>query len=369
MTTIFSPRPFPPVAARTPRFCRPRPAPRRPRAFLAACVIPATIVACGPRDGPERLEQALRWETDPIHLQENADVINVTPEVSLDRDGAFLVADEREGQVRRYDREGRLLWHVGRKGSGPGEFRTLSRVLRLPSGRVLATEWSNAVAVYDSTGARLERTLRSPFSHVEDMDVVDDTTVIVSALLRGSVMGPRLHVWNPERNTVRASFFAPLPGAPNRTAAVVAGWTKAAVRGDTVAAVFSLSDTVYFFSLRGHPMGALPIPYSGFRRVDAGGPVPTGDPVRRARWLASFDLVSDVHWLPDGRLLLPYQSFSAERALARTWHLFAMDRRGRRIFEERDAPRLLAVDSVSGKLYFVARGAEAPNQWAAAYLR
>lgn len=314
------------------------------------------------------LEDVLSWGS-PIVLEENPEVINVTPTVSLERSGGFVIADEREGQVRRYGREGALLWHAGSKGSGPGEYRSLSVAVRLASGEVLAAERRRSMSFYDSAGT-LVRTIQSGFSHVEDMDVVDDSTVVISAVANDhGLEGPRIHVWDPRTNVVRRSFFAPLPRAPNQAAAMMAGWTRVAVRGDTVAAIFALSDTLYFFDLDGRALETVPLSFSGFRPVPAETPDGGSDPLRRAQWFSTFDYVADVHWLDDGTILAPYQSIQPDRALTRSWHLFGTNRRGDALFEVRDVPRLLAVDERRGELYFVTPGSETPNQWTVAHLR
>lgn len=303
-----------------------------------------------------------------FELQENRQVINVEPVVSLDPRGGFLVADVREAQLRRYSADGRLLWHAGKQGGGPGEFQAPTAVVRLRSGEILAADRMQRLTVFDSAGGAVLRTLSIPLGHVEDLGVVDDSLVLIAAVQTGNPMGPRLHLWNLVRNRSAASFFAPFASSPNRTAALVAGWSKFAVRGDTVAAIFATSDTAYFFTTTGAPLGAVRLPFLDFRHGARTLPRDGTDPRVRAQWLSSFDFVADVHWLPDGSLLVPFQNVSPERALERRWHLLRTTRTGERVWEVRDVPRLIDVAGEDG-LYFVRPGAEAPNQWAVARLR
>lgn len=328
------------------------------------------MAACDGRDAaPGVLEDVVAFG-QTVQLQESDEVINVTPQVTLDPRGGFLVSDEREGQVRSYAPDGRLRWHLGRLGSGPGEFRALSRSVRLAGGQVLAAELSGSFTLLDPTGSTALATIRNPFFHVQDMDVVDDSTVLVSARLEGRQgNGPSLHLWDVRTHRVRSSFFDPFAAAPNPVAATLAGWTRTAIRGDTVAAVFALSDTLYLFTLDGRPAGQRPIAFQRFRPVPAETPSGGSDPVRRARWLGSFDFVSDIFWLPDGRMLVPYHSILPDQALTRAHHLFGMDRAGNRLFEIPNVPRLLTVEPASGTLVFVAPDAEAPNRWTLAHLR
>lgn len=347
----------------------PSAAPVARRLLLAAAAILAVGCDEGESASLQTLEDVVAFGPT-IELEESDDVINVTPAVTLDPRGGFLVADEREGQLRRYGASGALLWHAGRMGSGPGEFRSLAMALRLPDGSVLAAERSGSFTLFDSAGTTAGERIRNPFMLVEDMDVVNDSTVLVAARLEGRRgTGPGLHLWDLRTRRVRSSFFDPLAAAPNQTAAIIAGWSKASVRGDSVAAIFALSDTIYRFTLDGRPIDKRPIPFAHFRAVPRENPSGAVDPVRRAQFLSSFDYVADVHWLPDGRILVPYQSVLADRALTRAHHLFAMDAAGKRLFEVQDVPRLLAVVPQSQRLLFISPDAEAPNQWTFAELR
>lgn len=83
-----------------------------------------------------------------IRLQESPAVINVTPVVRPDPRGGYLVADVDEGQIRRYDEDGHLLWHVGRKGRGPEEFQAPQIALRLPGGEVFVADNDVKVALW-----------------------------------------------------------------------------------------------------------------------------------------------------------------------------------------------------------------------------
>lgn len=346
-----------------PRFCA-----------IILCTACAGAVACGREGAPGKRVTAAALEDVAVlertfRLEENDDVVNVSPLVSLDPRGGFLVADSREAQVRRYGLGGELLWHTGTRGSGPGEFRQPRAAVRMNDGTVAALDQGGRMTVLDSAGSRVLRTVRTPFRFVEDVEVMGDSLLLVSAILREQGQGPRLHLWNLRQDTVAASFFEPFRRAPNPVAATIAGWTKVAVRGDSLAAIFALSDSVHFFDRAGKPLGSISIPFAAFRRV--GRHVPDGgeDPVRREKWLTSFDYVADVHWLPDGDLLVAYQSIVPGGAYTRDWHLTRMTASGTRVFELRDVPRLLAVDPLQGGLYLVKPGAEVPNEWTLALLR
>ncbi len=81
---------------------------------LAACQGPATA---------ETLSDMLT-SVRTIELDEPDDspIVQVTG-LSASRSGWVLIADRREHNVKIFDRDGRSLGMVGRRGSGPGEFR------------------------------------------------------------------------------------------------------------------------------------------------------------------------------------------------------------------------------------------------------
>lgn len=342
--------------------------PVRSAALLAVC---AAALACDgtPDDAPPPAAAAgpgVSWLRE-IDIQENPSSLSVLPLVSLDPAGGFLVTDTREAQVRRYGSEGQLLWSAGRRGEGPGEYRTPSTVARLPDGRVLVGDRSGRITYLDSAGG-LVRTARTPLAALEDVVVLDDSVVLLSATPLADRAGPRLHWWDARNDTLLASAFAPSRRAPDEVLATVAGWVKLAQRGDTIAAVFAPADTVYYVSPQGRALGQVPIPFANRRRTDEPPPGRGSSERERAEWMSRFDLVADVHWLPGGDLLVAYQNSDPARASERQWHLLRMTPSGERVTEIRNVPRLLEVDPASGDLLFISPQAEAPNRWSLARL-
>lgn len=302
-------------------------------------------------------------------LIETPQALAVTPMVSVDPKGGFLVADLREAQIRRYGAGGELLWYTGRKGRGPGEFTAPAAAVRLPRGDVVAVDRQGRLTTYDSAGKSVLGTDETELNHVEELVLVGDSVLLLGGVLKGDHDGPRLHLWDLRTRSLRASFFSPLPDAANRTVAFVAGWTKASVRHDSVAAVFATSDTVFIYTpgLRLHQKIALPSAH--FRRGPRAEPAATTDPAVQARWMSQYDFVEAVYWLADGTFLVAYQSVDPRRALERRRHLVHMDRQGKLLFEARDGPRLLEVDTRERRLFFVDPDAEVPNRWQVARLR
>lgn len=316
--------------------------------------------------GPGDSRQGVLTRVRTLTLEENAEVINVSPEAVLDPAGGFLVSDEKEAQIRRYSPAGEVIWRAGRRGDGPGEFKAPTAVVRLPSGEVVAFDRGGRFTVLDAGGSRVFRTFQTRLRHISDAAVLADSTVLVAAIPEGDWNAPRLHVVDPASGAVLTGRFdfAPFRSSPAQAAATIAGWVKLSVRGDRVAAIFATSDTVYLFDTAGRRLRSVPVPFERFRPAPRRTPHDgNSDPRSRMRWLSSFDLVADVHWLDNGDLLVPWQSIDERDATTRHWNLLRMTADGRRLQELREVPRLLEVDGARSALFFVDPEAEAPNRW------
>lgn len=309
---------------------------------------------------------SLEWLTQLV-LEETDDVVLVEPTVAIDPTGGFLIGDRQEAQARRYSMAGDLLWHFGRKGSGPGEFNSVTAVRRLPSDSVLVADYRGRVSVLSPAGDVLVRDVKLPLAVVEQMEVVNDTLVLLSGRSARGLDSARLHLWNIRTNEHVRSFFAPFASSVSPDAATYAGWTHFAVRDDTVAAIFSVVDTVYLFGLDGRLINSFPIPSQELRRVKPGS---TYDRSRGASgvsaWLGSFDLIADVHWMDDGSLLVPYQQVVADSARSRRWHLLRVSALGDLLSEVRDVPMVHAVDGHT--IWFQTPGTLLPNELSSARL-
>lgn len=322
------------------------------------------------RDRPSGLveiHEALEFDS-AFTLEENDTTINVVVRTEMDPHGGFLVADEQEGFVRRYARDGSLLAQFGGKGHGPGEFPNVLIALRLEDGTIVAFDLSHTAAVFDSTGARVLRTFRTPVAPLHAAMVLDDTLVLLGGQIRGVERDHRLHLWNLATDSLVASFFSPsMPSRAHEVAAASAGWVGFDRRGDTLAVVTSLSDTVYLTTLAGEVLDRIPIPSTALRRLDPRMELPTGRGglAEARRWIGSFSLIADVHWIGD-TFVVQYQDRIRPQP---DWRLVGMTRDGRRTFESVDTPDLLASDSDEEVLYVVSPGADAPNVWRRARLR
>jgi hypothetical protein len=74
-------------------------------------------------------------------------------DVALGRDGSLYVYDGQVPIVRHYDANGKFLRSIGRRGSGPGEYRSVSGIATTPDGRLLVWDTGNwRVNVYAASG-------------------------------------------------------------------------------------------------------------------------------------------------------------------------------------------------------------------------
>ena len=333
------------------------------------CALVAILVAAACRsDGSAAtasLDSVVTW-ADRIDLEETSDVMNVFPIVRLDPAGGFLVVDPHECQFRRYDRKGKLLAHFGSKGRGPEQFERPTVAIRLPSREIMVVDRRVKVSILDSTGTRLVRTLATHLGPIEDADVVDDSTVLLAGPASANPDSPMLHLWNYRRNEVRRSFFRPWSSYRYKDVASSAGWVQVAIRGDTIAATFSPSDTVYLFGIDGTDLATIPIPSSHFRRPYPLANASEANMQTRNKWLSTFDLVAAVSWAGSDGFLVPYQTFVNGQPV---WKMLGLRRAGDLWFDDPDAPRLLTADSAGEELVFVDPGANVPNRWRVASLR
>ncbi|HET7228497.1 MAG TPA: hypothetical protein VFJ16_00710 [Longimicrobium sp.] len=337
------------------------------RRVLAALVL---VCGCGRQDAKRTshtpllaIEQALAWHGS-VRLEENPSVINVSPRVTPDTRGAFLVTDGQEQQLRFYTSDGHLLGTAGRRGSGPGEFQNLTRAVRLRDGSILTADMGGALTRLDSEGAHVLSIARTGLLPIYELVVLDDSVVVIIGRKGGRMEGPLLHEWNLATSRISRSYdLAPQGPRGFSGAYAFTGFADAAARGDTIAVLFALEDTVRLFVRGGRPIGAIPVPFRGFRPLTT--PLdPAAPPDRFQAWIESFSAATDLYWLQDGSFLVQY--FDQKRSD----HLFSllhMSRDGNPVWEVSHTPKLLAL-TAQDSLVFVRPGADAPNEWSIATL-
>ncbi len=196
-----------------------------------------------------------------LTLEENEEVVTVSPKITTDGTGQLLVADPQEAQVRIYDGDGSLESILGRRGSGPGEFRMPLSARRATDGRVLVADAMLARVMLFALEADSTSTVIPPVQLIMDAhDLGNDRFLFIGP--GGGEGGARpsfLHVWNAQEGRVERSFL-PM-GVPEQSRAVARSFpsASAALEADTIWAVWALSDTLYKFSRQGDPLGKVPL--------------------------------------------------------------------------------------------------------------
>jgi hypothetical protein len=103
------------------------------------------------RLGGLRAASALR-PIAKIPLKEPESLRIVAPSgIAVSKGGGFFIADASEGVVHHYNRDGSFVGAIGRRGDGPGEFRTPAYPSIGPDGRLYVTDLARGhVAVFSS---------------------------------------------------------------------------------------------------------------------------------------------------------------------------------------------------------------------------
>lgn len=301
-----------------------------------------------------------------VELEESDEAMTVFPMVSSGVAGELLLAEPQEGQVNVYDTAGRLRRVLGRRGDGPGEFRMPVAARRLPDG---------GIVVADAMGSRL--TFFPGDDGGEPEVVASPLPLVLGALdlgggrylLSGQAISeqPRrlLHIWDRRAGEVERSFL-PI-GVPEESRAYAASYTSvdAVLEGDTIWAVWALSDTLYKFDRAGgvierfplslpRPMGALPGAEAGV----------ITDPGAIRAAAETLTQVNSVFILDDGMLVVQTMQV---RGFDAVWDLLVVDRRGAPVWRATRTPRLYVV---TGNLfYFDDPASLLPRHWIAARWR
>jgi hypothetical protein len=308
------------------------------------------------------LQEVFRWE-DTITLEEPPGIITVRPTVKFDSGGGFLVADLRETEIRRYAANGRLIHHWGDEGPGPWEFQTLAGAVR-SGNRIYAADRGGKILVFGAGGER-DTIVQAPLMPIYDIHAIGtgDSLLLLTGRLTDQARGELLHLWNMKTYRIVHSFF-PVPPHPERLAQAYrfAGYPSVAMRGDTIATSFSLSDSLSFFSVDGRQLPSLALPFRNFRPIRR---APPNTDLQRDReiWLEEFSRISQVFWSGDGSFYVQYFDMKDTQP---QWRLLRVDRQGNARFELQDSPRLLAASASDTRLYFVTPGSEVPNRWSVA---
>lgn len=320
----------------------------------------------------QELTDVIEW-TGSLELEEPDGLYTVSPEVSIDPYGGFIVSDFDESQVRLYARTGELTASFGEKGTqAPSALHGPDAALRLPTGQILVPELlSGNLSLFGEDGRflkRYTRILSGGTNQVRDLPGEDVLLVGARDLAPGS--HPLLHRFDPETGEVKQSFFPhPIPlGSYGNYLFTVGNIACADVRGETIVAAFALLNRLYFFNLEGDLTQHIEVPLTHFRVMEKPGRALTSREAV-AEEMRGHSKVVGVFWLDDRVILVQYfDSLDAFTGELR-WNLSAVTPEGDVLFDVSDTPQLFAVDPETQELFFSHPDHETENVWAVGRLK
>lgn len=262
-----------------------------------------------------------------------AEVFAVAAEIELEQDptdsigdigplletsrGELVIGDAIEPAVRRYTETGKLVSRQGAYGEGPFEFRKIGGLAEDRVGRILVVD------------PDLWRATRL------NVDLSPDTSFLLFPRPRGWVqaMGEKFLISSAHR-TRTASFTLmdsdwtavwSIPASLHSTGQYPYwnsyGGPRAAVSSKAIYTAFSLSYPIYIRDSRGVLKDSIQAPAS-FRLApvpDPGAFVGDGSQDRRAKWLGSFDVISNLAVVADTLLIVTHGRIARSEQTTKVW--------------------------------------------------
>ncbi len=216
--------------------------------------------------------------------------------------GGFLVADERAGHVRLFDRAGRQVRVVGEPGRGPGELEGPTGAVELPDGRIF---------VVQRAGSRL--TSFPPDSSPRTATIPGYYGFWAERLPDGFVAGvatrdTRFAVFDGDGNAL-GTFGSLDPTVVRTPFWIFFAADHAAVRGRSIAVNTSLFPTIRLYDFQGDSVGSFSVrpdrwePVSEPPVSDLSAP---GNRDRVADWSRTFTVVRQIAPIDDSLLVVQY---------------------------------------------------------------
>ena len=321
--------------------------------LLGACGVEASQEQDGESAAPRQVPEELSVDTaaffaafEPVRaltLEENEEVITVVPVISAGRTGELIVVDQPEAQVRLYSEDGSLRTVIGRRGEGPGEFLTPMSASRAMDGRIVVTDARlSRMSFFSPEGSFGSLAGNVPVTFLLGAKDLGADRFLLLGPGGGDIGQPRfLHIWDAAAGRVERRFL-PM-GLPEASRAAGSSFpsVSAVVEGDTIWAVWALSDTLYKFSRGGERLAevAMPLPHPT-------GPVPSIEGMAMVDpdvidAIGAITQVADIFLLANGEVAV-----QAARSDGRGFEtdLLIMDRFGQASLQLARSPRLLLVD-------------------------
>lgn len=351
------------------------------RTFLAILVVAAT--ACGFADddspaidsagasdaqagseaGQEAVDMATFAEAFEVMgrlvLEENDQAMVVQPMVTSDDTGLLLVTEPMEAQVNLFGTNGTLLGTLGAKGEGPGEFLFPMTAHRTRSGEIVVTDvMSQRITFFAADNDPAPEVIPSPVPGALSAQDLGDGRFLLAGADPAERPPRLLHIWNRESGEIERSFLpmgvpeASLPFAVSFSAA------NATLVGDTIWAVWALSDTLYKFDSAGERLAAVPLSLARPMGELSAGNGGLTDPREIQRVFDALTQVYKAFVLDSGeKVVVSMQT----REFGSVWDILIIDSEGATVWKAANMPRLLTVDQ--GVFYFKDPESVLPNHW------
>jgi hypothetical protein len=297
-------------------------------------------------------------------LEDRPEALNAAPGLQPDQENGWLVADGMEGQVRGYDASGRLIFHFGRKGRGPGEFRDLVGAVRTEEGRIVTIDSYGRIGIWSEAGA-LEREFSVQIRGVSAATLVPPNTLALAStpqIQADALSMPLLHFVNLEEARISATAIAPAISSSQVAAWVTIRGATITNAGDRHLFTTPLIDSIWEFGgAEDRPAAVTAIRHS---LLDERARVPDGHADRDGfmEWLRnSYFVIGAVPAGPGYYLVRLMRAQEDSR-------LLLVDAATGEAEEITGSPPLLAYDHRTGAYFFRDRTSE-PNRFRIAELR
>lgn len=174
--------------------------------FAALLCVSPVMAQAGGRSFPLQVVSS-------IVVGEDAEFASIVA-ATVSRTGVVYVVDYMNCTVSAFSPEGRMLWRVGRKGQGPGEYQLPYRVAAAPDGGALIFDLATGdITTLSSAGRFLNRVaLPLKFSYVDDIVANAGELVVSGYTPSGPARRHGIHRFRRSASGLTYSgSFAPLP--------------------------------------------------------------------------------------------------------------------------------------------------------------
>ncbi|MDR0787830.1 MAG: hypothetical protein LBG44_08200, partial [Gemmatimonadota bacterium] len=294
-----------------------------------------------------------------VRLSETKEVLTVSPEIALDSD-VIWVADPDETQVRKYSRQGDLIFAFGTRGRGPGEMESPVQVVPLGGDTLLVVDRGRIpqISLYDTAGdtARFIGYVDRPNEarNIAMIAKIADGRFAVAAghesmrVPFGVDIGDITKIREGTSTRFVGTFTElKLPGGvPEELVQTYTALAQTIVGArDSLLFVASMTqDTIHVYNINTNTQRSFVLPTSKFRPLTAL-TINEDRTIQGANaWRESFSTIGNIFAISDSVIVVQFSDFRDRRA---TFSLVGVDYSGRRLFEINDSPRMLAWDEES----------------------